>query len=1085
MSNIQDEIVKSDASNLLVSAGAGSGKTTTMIKRIADLILNQNIPVENFLVVTFTVLAASEMKERLIAKFKEKLQDCEDKEKERILSIIEKVKTSSIDTIDGFNSKTIKKYFYKLGISPNIEIISDSAKDYYLSKAMRKTIKDFEKNTEEVHLMLDLFCGDSRSLRPLQDLVLEAYYKVINLKNYEQSLIEFRSNYVDSLKSEKVVVDYIVKRATNLKSLIIQEISSFTNSVQNKLKDFVLFLDSFNSMVDLKFNLNILNKLNVLEFTKEEKKENLNLKELEKEIKKFIEIKNNLQKNQINEDFDIKNEEILKYFDIFVEILNNFIKNYNNLKKKNNLIDFNDLNRLMLELLNNEDIRVELQNKFSYIFIDEYQDVNPLQDELVSMLTTNKTKLFMVGDVKQSIYGFRGASPEWFLKKYNKFKDNENLGVVYDMNANYRSNPVILQFINEVFSTLMTKNSSDINYVTDAMIEPMREDIVDEKVKLMFVQNKRERNYVSGLYSVKENENNFKESENEEALVVAKIITDLIGTEFYDANLKSVRKLTYKDIAILSRSEKDESAKELISLLKELNIPLNVTNKLDNENEVIKLIVSILKCVGSIGDDVDYLSFFLSLTDMDINEVVEIRNKEFSFIENLKSSVDNYNVQNGFEVLKDLKNYSYVSTNSELIRYILNVKGLKNFILQKQNGEKQLSVIDEFVNKITSMEDSLSLCEFVEVVETSVTQSDFSSSDNEDSVTLQTIHKSKGLEYPVVILYNSSKLFSFVREHGDVNFDEDLGFGFDYFDTGNRIKNFSLNKFAIDIKNREKGYKEELRLLYVALTRAKNKLFITGTYSKTALKDKDFSKNSYGNMLLSVFANRLDSDFVELKNCTIELIENVEVDLLCQEENMVEFENCYEGFNYFNKDKFKIPFKNSVTALNLKNIEEQKFNTYEQFNLSTQYEITENKTQVGTHYHSALEQLDFENEYLKNTDFEDVDYNKIQTAHKVLSHFIAGAISIRKEADFEMFVSYSELVNSPIDDKVLVQGVVDLIVERENCVDIVDYKFSNLKIETLKRKYSEQLELYKKAVEYAYNKPVNTFIYSINTGELK
>lgn len=1085
MSNVQDEIISSNASTLLVSAGAGSGKTTTMIRKITDLILNQNVPVDSLLVVTFTVLAASEMKERLVSKLKEKLQEATLEERENILQKIEMVKTSNIDTIDGFSSKTIKKYFYELGISPNVEIITDNIKDYYLSKAMKKTMTDFQKNVEEVNLILDLFCGNERNLRPLQDLILQMFYKVVNIKNYEEFLLNAREEYLDSIKSEKVIVDYIVNRANNLIKTIIDECFTFTAGVQNKLKIIVDELNKFNNSVSFKFNLKILNSIDVPEFSRTEKKENEGLKNVENKIKEFVEIRLNLEKNKISDDFDEKNAEITKYFDIFLKILNNFIKNYNDLKIKNNLIDFNDLNRLMLKLLERDDIKKELQNKFKFIFIDEYQDVNPLQDSLVNSMVGENTNVFMVGDVKQSIYGFRGASPEWFLKKYETYKTGKSEGLVFDMNENYRSNPIILEFINEVFSVLMTKKLADIDYKNDATIIPKRTDILDEKVKLLFVQNSRERSYASGLYSVKNSEINSQGKENSEALIVAKTITELLGTDFYDANLKQVRKLTYKDIAILSRSEKDEGAKLLIELLRDLNIPLNITNKLDNNNEMIKLVISILKCVAGVGDDVDYFATFMSLTNINVEELAVIRNKECSFVENLKTCIENVEIQKGFTVLEDIRNFSYVSTNTELIRYILNEKKLRDYILKKPNGEKDLFVLEEFLNKISSMQNGLGLCEFIEVVETSVTQSDFSNFDNEDSVTFQTIHKSKGLEYPVVILYNSSKLFSFIREHGDINFDDDLGLGFDYFDKVNRVKTFSLNKFAIDIKNREKGYKEELRLLYVALTRAKNKLFITGTYSKTALKDKEFSKNSFGNMLLSVFADRLTDNHIELKNCTIDLFEDVDVDLSYKDIKVEQADKVFENFEYFNMDKFKIPFKNSVSSLNLKHNEEQGFIANEYFTLPNQYEVIENKSEIGTHYHTALEELDLTKSYIQNTNFEDVDYEKIELAHKVLSKFIEGALSIEKEADFEMFIPYSELVNSSIDDKVLVQGVVDLIVEREDCVDIVDYKFSSLKIDTLKKKYSEQLSLYKKAVEYAFNKPVNTYIYSINTGELK
>ena len=238
-------------------------------------------------------------------------------------------------------------------------------------------------------------------------------------------------------------------------------------------------------------------------------------------------------------------------------------------------------------------------------------------------------------------------------------------------------------------------------------------------------------------------------------------------------------------------------------------------------------------------------------------------------------------------------------------------------------------------------------------------------------------------------------------------------------------------------------------------------------------------------MILSCFADKLTDGVVELKNCEIELIDEVE-SLAFEQDEIENNVEMYKTFSYGNEEKFSIAFKNSVTGLNSQQSQQNKFSSKDWLKTDTQYSSNEDKAKIGTHYHTALEMLDFVTEYNKNTDFEDVDYSKIEKAHAVLSGLVQGSIKLHKEADFEMYVPYCELVESNVEDKVLVQGVVDLIIERDKDIDIVDYKFSNLKIDVLKEKYSEQLALYKKAVESAFNKPVtNTYIYSINTGELK
>ena len=165
--------------------------------------------------------------------------------------------------------------------------------------------------------------------------------------------------------------------------------------------------------------------------------------------------------------------------------------------------------------------------------------------------------------------------------------------------------------------------------------------------------------------------------------------------------------------------------------------------------------------------------------------------------------------------------------------------------------------------------------------------------------------------------------------------------------------------------------------------------------------------------------------------------------------------------------------------------EESGFNSKQWFTSSTQYNAEEDRALIGTHYHKSLEMLDFTKAYEKNTDFEDVDYSKIEKAHKVIKDLVKDSVNIKKEAEFMMYVPYNKIVESDVDDKVLIQGVVDLIIEKENYVILVDYKFSSLPTNKLKEKYAEQLNLYKNAIELAFNKPVEQmYIYSINNAEL-
>ena len=333
-----------------------------------------------------------------------------------------------------------------------------------------------------------------------------------------------------------------------------------------------------------------------------------------------------------------------------------------------------------------------------------------------------------------------------------------------------------------------------------------------------------------------------------------------------------------------------------------------------------------------------------------------------------------------------------------------------------------------------------------------------------------------------MILFGCNKDFDYLNHHDTINYDFDLGLGFDYFDRETRTKSPSLIKYAINLKNHKKGFKEELRLLYVALTRAKNKLFITGTVEDLDLKK--IRKNSYLNVLLAPYFNKLEETNAEFENVYIERVENVKVKEFEKISKNNEKIEKYCGFSYKNQEKFKISFKNTVTGINSEHYQQSGFSIKDVVTGERQYE-QDDRIQAGINYHSALEKLDLKSPYEKNTNIEFVDYVKIEQAHQILSQLATNSVNIINEAEFVMYVPYNEIVDSDITDKVLIQGVVDLIIEKENSIIIVDYKFSKLSAKVLKEKYSEQLKLYKLAVEKAFNKPVEqTYIYSIEKAEL-
>ena len=424
----QQQILDCTHQHQLVSAGAGSGKTTVMIQKIADLLLNSKATTDEILVVTFTNLASVEMRDRLIIKLSEALISATDEdEKNRIQTLLDGIQTASVDTIDGFCSKMLKKYFYKSNLDPEIKIISSFSQEYYINKALDLAIKRFnETNEKELIILCDIFEKKSRSLDNLKENLLKAFNYCVCQKDYDGFLNNVLLQYKDLLSPS----------AQYLNNYICTNICENTNSILKLLPNFTDFpklhkmLDTYCShLLGVKLdsclmdNIGVIKSSPICNFTTTERiKDNFeyeklkyyaeNLRSLISETK-FI---HTLQPNSLSA--------ISSHLNSFVELLKQFIHTYDQLTQDNGVMDFSDLERKMLNILKSEDILNDFHNTFKYVFVDEYQDINPMQDELINTLLSASSNLFLVGDVKQSIYGFRQSTPELFIQTYKNYKQD-------------------------------------------------------------------------------------------------------------------------------------------------------------------------------------------------------------------------------------------------------------------------------------------------------------------------------------------------------------------------------------------------------------------------------------------------------------------------------------------------------------------------------------------------------------------------------------------------------------------------------------------------------------------------------------
>lgn len=1109
----QQQVLDNKSQHQLVSASAGSGKTTVMIQKITDLLLSKQASPDELLVVTFTNLASTEMRERLSTNLTQALINAStDDQKAEIQNILDGIQTASVDTIDGFCSKMLKKYFYQADVEPEIKIISAFSQEYYINKAMDLAIKQFGVNNEdELIVLCDIFEKKSRSLETLKQCLLSAFNYCICQKSYDTFLANTIGQYQDLNSSSiqylnKYICDTINRHIFN----VLRVLPNFTDypKLHKMIDGYCSHLLQVNINQSIVDNANVLNTAPACSFSNTER---IQKGEFNYEYLKFnidivrdliadTQFLNNLQ----HKSFDT----IAVHLNSFINLLQLFIQSYDKLKADNGVMDFGDLERKVLELLQNQQIIEDVHNTYKYVFVDEYQDINPMQDELINTLLSSSANLFLVGDVKQSIYGFRQSTPELFINAYKNYKQDNNSGTAFDMNINFRSAPEILKFNNEIFSHLMTENDADIDYASTSQFEPKRTDFPSSSAVEIEIANtdiEQETTYANGIYSVVNHKNPVQTltSEQIEVQIVVNKIKSLVGTEFYDSNLKQNRKLEFKDIAILSRSISNDKVQNLANALSSNNIPINISKRSNIKDcEALAKILSILRILSRTASDIDYTYLLTSpMVNVEYSELLTVyTDKTLSLYDNLQTYISNNNndlsikIKYGLNLCEELR-IAHSSLNIvELIDAILNKYHLRQYILSSNKGYQQLTLLDEFINSLSNEEKNTSIPKFIDLLQKNLnTSKELVSRDSLNSVTIQTIHASKGLEYPIVILFNCSQQFKYITEHNDLNFDTEFGIGMQYYDLNLRKRYESPTRYAIKLRNCEKSYKEELRLLYVATTRAKNKLIITGCCSEDKLKSNTLSKDNYLNLILSTYYSKINTnpllDKYQFANCKI----NINISAEQQNEVSKTFKptindkaiaNLYYEYPYMAETNISI--KNNVTALSRTlneeyNIVPIKLNLKE--NLQA---MSDDLAQIGTAYHNELSSINYNLEFDYTPNDDAIDANLIKTAYDKISVLAKNCINQYNEKQFMMYVPYNQIyTDSLVETKVLVQGVVDLILEFDNHIILIDYKYSNSSIHNLTKKYATQIMLYKMAIEKAFKKPVlASYIYSIKSGEL-
>lgn len=1138
----QNSVLQSDNTNLLVSAGAGSGKTTVLVEKVTQQILNKKAHLDEMLIVTFTESASKEMKQRLQANLNEYANN------QFVAEQLENINNADICTLHSFCQKIIKQYFYELNIDSSFSILDDNNAKYLkiqiLQDILQRYSNDFDSDFES---LIEIFYR-GRKDNNLKDNIL-SFYEFLQTQDDRDNFLNnlAKSCYNLNLNENPacaIVNDRVIKECEyykkNFENLLISARSLNANKLSAFLIKIIDALKNINSNNNFETNFESVKLLFSLSSSlgsiKDEdqilKDDILNIWD------KFVKQRKKIFEMYCGESLQVIKDNLYKaskVLDKFVKITLDFEKQYSKQKKQKNVLDFNDLEKYALELLNKELLQKTLKQKYKYIYIDEYQDINSVQEKILNLIT-NGSNLIMVGDIKQSIYAFRNSSPQIFIDKKNNYQSNSNNGQVINLNENFRSNPYILEFINSIFDKVMTLNFGGVDYKNEARFKGETKylkvsSLAAVELDIVNTHTEQEKPIASGQYDMSEFIDDNINPKTCEAQIVADKITDLVQNyEIYDIKTKSPRKIQYKDITILCRTR--NVLKDFAKLLLKNNIPIsaNVKESLF-DNVDIMFLINFLKLINNSHDDIALASVLShDLVGFSLQELALIR--QASDNTHFYQAVYNYNkeddlskkIKSFYDFLDNLKFVSKFKSIYELLLLLDKQYNILNYFLALPAGRDRYQSVNNFIMSFCGSSYNYDLGAYLEYVENYLKESTSETSviSVDDCVKLDTIHQSKGLEYNVVFLVGAGEDFSNKSSRQDLIKDKDLGLGINFYDVDSRGKFDTIAKKAILMNIKRSEILEESRLLYVALSRAKNHLFIVGRADLTKLDTNIDSYNlqyqtNYLSWILSGFnISILNSLAMGKKQITLNNdYFNTQINVFDMQDYTLQDKDKQSEFNdqmvdddLYNKisdylfgsykytNSTKIAIKNSVTSLMLNQYDYESVNLQPKKLLVSEHNsnISDEYAKLGTAYHTVMQYVDFNHStredvdklidnLIKNNVFEKdylkrVDIDKIIKCVENLKIFdLSNAL---REKQFMMYINYNQLLsNSDIEDKVLLQGVIDLLILGQKNI-IIDYKTTKTQTpEQLVEKYNFQMKLYKLATEQAISKKIdNVYIYS-------
>lgn len=1115
---------------VMVSASAGSGKTHTMLERIMHLI-ESGVGLDRMLILVYNEANASELREKIRQKLFEKVCETVGDTADMYRKQLDEIAFSTICTIHAFCRTAIRKNFEVIGINPDFDILDENTHKVYMSKAMDKVFAEYVEKADGVFLdMLSVF-ESKRSEDNIRDYIVKLFESMDVQYDLDKFVESIRSYYESPQKFDDIIIGRIhstMKKICavaeeTLPQLIVDGQDTYIGRIQDIIA-LLPYLESRDTVNLIRLYDDMCGETIKAKSVKGgDKKNTARAKLCMDTAKEHLAIIKALY-----QDIEYKNivfEQNKTFATKFLELTLRFKEILEDMKTKDNVMAFGDLEHGAVKLIKEG---VDIGADYDYVFVDEYQDVNGAQEYVISNLV--KDEAFMVGDVKQSIYGFRLSDPEIFLARQRKYEDDNKNGkgnAPIFFNENFRSDNQILQFVNGVFDYAMTKENTGVDYKTEGKFKDVADvQRCEGRVEIHVFQNEESAKRISEkLYKLNEHDDveTMKSAEDHEGEYIASEIEKLMRTK--RLTIKGVeRPLQYGDFALLFR-KRNKDANTIINVLKKRGIPVDDGSFAKEEVPVETEFINMLSVIDNPRQDYALAGFMLSYlggyTESELYAIVQNSHEGILYDKVVKySKLDDALAQKIRSTLDNLNKYrvkgSYMSVKN-LVEEMVTDTCYDAYLASKSKA--LANSFDAYIKGIS--EDDIILSKYLREYKESDRKAK-GRPEGGDKVQVSTFHSYKGLETPVVFLPNAGDVGGKGGGNAkDLSVDANGCIAMSYFDMQERKKDGNtLSNKAVQMLIQEKEYKEEMRLLYVALTRAQKIMYITGTcgvgqkvefgqdsvQAKFVVENFEREKSIFNYIFTAKDRGTLDfTPILHVRSGQIARPEDEKPffemggkrtqydDELAREIEKV------KTFEYPYDEETRLSMKYTVTQINNEGAKDitVTFPTYED---DGEDNGGVSVAEIGTAYHKVMEYIDFAIDNVEDVksaidqmvadgvltrEARDlVEDDKILTA--LMDPIIkesAGA-RCRHEQPFMIYVPAKEVLEgSNSTDKVLVQGVIDLLVEGKKKY-IVDFKYSSLKGEESKNKYKKQLYLYKMAYELSFGEKIDKVVLlSLKTGE--